>query len=229
MRRGFSLVEIVVMFLIAVLGLLLGLDLFTGAGRILKRGQRTAAGQTELHAFVETLATDVEELAAFKDAKALDVAGGGSGTWELVILSNREEAGLTRPAAPELRQVTYRFEPSKLAGRSRVTRQVATLKPGGKPDDKLVTGAARQVGDALTGCKIVPFVWTPVPGTGYRLTGANGEPAYEEGAGAACVSLTVKVSELAGDTAQEGGDLALTTRIWSRARLLALAREGRPQ
>lgn len=229
MRKAFSLLEIVVFFLIGVIVLLIVLDFFSGSGRILKRAQRTAAGQAELQTFVEALATDLEELAYFKEAKPLEVKEGGSGTWELVILSNREETGLTRPGAPELRQVTYEFSASKSSGRSRVKRTVAQLKPGGKIDDKLTTGGSNQVGDSISECTIVPFVWTPVPGTGFRLANARDASAHEAGAGAACVSLTVKVSEPAGDTEKEGGDIALTTRLWCRARLLALSREGRPQ
>ena len=228
-KRGFSLVEIMVFFLVAVIVLLIVLDLFTGSGRIIKRAQRTAAGQSELQTFTETLATDIEELAYFKEAAPLDVKDGGAGKWELVILSNREETGLTKPSAPELRQVTYEFSASKTKGASKVTRQVAQLKPGGKLDDKLTTGGTSQVGDSIFACKIVPFIWTPVPGTGWRLTSASDASANEEGSGAACVSLSIKVSEPAGDKEKEGGDISLTTRLWSRARLLALAREGRPQ
>lgn len=227
--RAFSLVEIVVFFLIAVIVLLIALDFFTGSGRIMKRAQRTAAGQSEIQTFVEILATDVEELAYFKEAKPLEVKEGGSGKWELAILSNREETGLTRPAAPELRRVVYEFSASRQSGRSKVTRAVAQLKPGGKLDETLTTGGASQVGDSISECKIVPFLWTPVPNTGYRLASASDASANEAGAGAACVSLTVKVSEPAGDKEKEGGDLGLTTRLWCRARLLALSREGRPQ
>lgn len=228
-RRAFTLVEVIVFFLVAVIAILILLDFFTGSGRILKRAQRTAAGQAELQTFMEVLATDLEELAYFKEAKPLEVKDGGSGKWELAILSNREETGLTRPNAPELRQVTYEFSASKQRGRSKVTRSVAQLKPGGKLDEKLTTGGSSQVGDAISECKIVPFMWTPVPGTGYRLANASDASANEAGAGAACVSLTIKISEPAGDKDKEGGDIGLTTRLWCRARLLALSREGRPQ
>ena len=227
--RAFTLVEIVIFFFIAVIAMLIALDLFTGSGRILKRAQRTAAGQVELQTFVETLATDIEELSYFKEATPLAIKDGASGKWDLVIVSNREEAGLTRPSEPELRQVTYEFSPSKEKGRSKVTRAVAQLKPTGKIDDKLTTGAARPCGDLISECKIVPFIWGPVPGTGWRLAAASESLANEEGAGAACVSLSLKISEPAGDKDKEGGDLALTTRLWCRGRLLALPREGRPQ
>lgn len=228
-RDGFTLVEISVFFLIGVITLLLVLDFFTGSGRILKRVKRTAAGQTDLQTFVETLATDLEELAYFKEAKSLEVKESASGTWDLVILSNREETGLTKPSAPELRQVTYQFAPSRKQGRTKVSRSVAQLKPGGKIGEKLTTGGTRDLIDTILECRIVPFIWTPVPAKGYRLAAATDPSANEEGAGAACVSLTLKISEPTGDAEQEGGDLAITTRLWSRARLLALAREGRPQ
>lgn len=229
MRRAFTLVEIVVFFLIAVIVLLLAMDLFSGSGRLLKQASRTAGGQVELQNFVETFATDIEDLAYFKEAPNLDLKGGGSGKFEFAVVSNRTESGLDAAPQPELRSITYEFAASRQPDCMTVSRTVAQLKPAGKLEDKVKTGASRQIADSIQSCKIVPFAWGPVKGTGWRLCAVTDPLAKEEGAGAACVSLSVAVSEPAGDKDKEGGDLALTTRLWCRGRLLSLTREGRPQ
>ena len=224
-RSAFTLIEAVVFVLIGVVVILLALDLFTGSERVLRSAGRTAGAQVELQGFIETLAADVEELAYFQDAPPLEVPGGAAGQLKLAIVSNRAESGLAAAPRPELRAVTYAFAPSKTKGCSQVSRTVARLKPSGQLTEVVATGTARHVADALAYVKVVPFAWTPVPGTGWRLCAAS--EAKQDGAGAACISLTVKVSEPSGD-ALPGGDLGLTTRLWCRGRLLSLTREGRP-
>jgi hypothetical protein len=228
-RRAFTLVEIAVFFLIAVLVVGIAMDFLSGSSRILKRASRTAGGQVELQVFVETLATDVEELAYFRDQNAVEVRGGGAGKLELVVLSNRVESGLPPAPAPELRVVTYEFVASSQKERSKVTRAVARLKPTGRIDERDASSPARHVADSLSEVKVVPFIWGAVKGSGWRLAPAGDALGKEIGSAAACVSLTVKVSEPSGDAAKEGGDIALTTRLWTRGRLLALTQEGRPQ
>ena len=229
MRRAFTLVEVVVFFLVAVLVISILMDFLTGSGRILKRATRTAGGQVELQLFVENLAADVEELAYFRDANAVEVKGGSAGKLELVVLSNRVESGLPPAPAPELRVVTYEFAASSQKERSKVSRSVARLKPSGMIDERDAGSKARHVADSLADVKIVPFIWGPVAGSGWRLAPAGDALGKEIGAAAACVSLSVKVSEPTGDAAKEGGDIALTTRLWTRGRLLALTQEGRPR
>lgn len=229
MRRGFTLVELAVFFLIAVVVVSILLDFLTGSGRVLKRASRTAGGQVELQVLVETLAKDVDELAYFRDAGTVEVKGGSSAKLELVILSMRTESGLPAASAPELRVVTYEFAPSSQKERSRVTRAVARLKASGMIDERDASSPARPVADSLADVKVVPFIWGPVAGQGWRLAPAADALGKEIGAAAACVSLSVRVSEPAGDAAKEGGDIALTTRLWTRGRLLALTQEGRPR
>lgn len=223
-RSGFTLIEVLVGGFVAVLALTLGWDLLTGSGRIIKRSSRVAAGQVALQSLIETINTDVEQLEAFLDDKSLE----GAGSFSLVIHSDRHEAGLPPAVHPMFRKVTYTVSASA-KDTMKISRQVVNLGPTGALKDVKGTSQSHTFADHIRKIKLVPFVWGPIEGKGYQLAPATAPISRQPGAKAACLSVNVAIAEPdPSQTSAQGGELALTTRLWSRGQLLQLPREGRP-
>lgn len=224
MKRGFSLIEVLIGGFVAVVVIVLAWDLLTGSGRIIKRSSRVAAGQVALQSLIETINTDVEQLEAFLDDKSLE----GAGTFSLVIHSDRHEAGLPPAVRPMFRKVTYTVSAGE-RDTLKISRQVVNLGPTGALKDTKGTGQAHTFAQHIKSIKLVPFVWGPIEGKGYQLAPATAPISRSPGAKAACLSVNVAIAEPdPSQTSAQGGELAITTRLWSRGKLLQLPREGRP-
>ena len=220
-RSAFTIVEISIFGLLACMLLVAAFELLTSGSKIFDVARRSAGSQVELQGFMETFTKDVESLVYIQSASPVEIGAAG-GSYTFAVKSATYEAGLPPATVPEVRKVTYTF---KTAGNNLCDIQRAVVKIGqsGRIDDITGPTATRFVARGLSKLKISPFIWVPKDrDKGYLLLPATDGQATKEGAGVACLSVSLTIGEP--PSSQEGLKLlpTITTRVWCHNRLLAL-------
>lgn len=216
MKRGTSLIEMVLFGGIASVVLVGIVGLLARGSKFVELGRRTSSAQVDLRSVLEVLSEDAGELVQFE-------GGGGemnaSGGFSFLIKSSRAERGIAA-GQTSLRKIEYKLEGTEAL--KDVVRTVTVQGGGGGG------GSERIVKGGVASFKVWPIAVVP-KGASYVLKPASDAQARQPGAAPACLVVEIAAGSIPAGGAplnqlEQDQAATIVTKLWCRNRVIELAR-----